>query len=70
MNQAHTDDDEALPLATVDLIARLEKDYPPRCIYPNESEISAHRYAAQVELVATLRAMWEEQYGVDAPPPG
>jgi hypothetical protein len=50
---------DALPAATRDLLALLDKLYPPRCIAPGESLADAHRYAGARELVDTLLAAAE-----------
>jgi hypothetical protein len=47
---------ETLPASSRDLIAALDKLYPPRCIAPGESLETAHRYAGARELVETLLA--------------
>lgn len=38
------------PRVTADLVEWLRETYPPMCIKANQSEIDAHRYAAQVDL--------------------
>lgn len=48
-----------LPANSRDLIAELDRLYPPRCIAPGESLESAHRYAGMRELVDTLKAAAE-----------
>lgn len=67
INRTHmtpdVDKDVELPRDTKTLLKDLRKTYPPRCIYPGQDPIEAHRYAAQVELVEELIAWWEEQEG-------
>jgi hypothetical protein len=46
-----------LPRLSIDLIAELDKLYPPKCIAPGETLEAAHRYAGLRELVDTLREM-------------
>lgn len=46
-----------LPRLSHDLIAELDRLYPPRCIAPGESLEAAHRYAGQRDLVDTLLAL-------------
>jgi hypothetical protein len=46
----HTD----LPLGSYDLIKLLDKIYPHRCILPNETLESAHRYAGTRALIDEL----------------
>lgn len=38
---------EALPIHSVDLVERLDEEFPPCCIGRNQSEVDAHRYAAK-----------------------
>ena len=44
-----------LPITHSGVIEELEALYPARCIGPNETPESAHRYAGKVELIAELR---------------
>lgn len=48
-----------IPNSVPELIEDLEEHYPARCIEPNESPEAAHRYAGQVDLIATLRQRLE-----------
>lgn len=45
---------EALPLHSVDLVGRLDEEFPPRCIGANQTPEEAHRYAGKRELVDFL----------------
>ena len=45
---------KVLPNEVKDLIAELHENYPPRCAYPDETELQHHRYAGAVELVQLL----------------
>lgn len=46
-----------------DLIERLSKIFPPRCIHRGESPEEAHRYAGKVELVEALVSELEAELG-------
>jgi hypothetical protein len=43
-----------IPDLSVDLIEKLNKEYPARCIKHNESAIDAHRYAGKRDLIENL----------------
>ncbi|CAH0343726.1 hypothetical protein [Rhizobium sp. CECT 9324] len=47
-------DQSKTPRVTADLVDWLQKTFPPMCIKENQSEISAHRYASQVELAQRI----------------
>lgn len=51
---------EALPIHSVDLVERLDEEFPPCCIGRNQSEVDAHRYAAKRELVDFLLRLRDE----------
>jgi len=49
------------------LLDYLDRKFPVRCIGPNETEVSAHRYAGARELIDNLRARLnreKENYGI------
>lgn len=43
-----------VPDLSVELIKKLDTEYPARCIKHNESAIDAHRYAGKRELIENL----------------
>lgn len=43
-----------IPDLSVELIKKLDKDFPARCIKHNESAIDAHRYAGKRDLIDNL----------------
>lgn len=45
---------DALPLDSQELVERLDKLFPARCIQPGESLEDAHRYAGKRDLVEAL----------------
>ncbi|RWI06806.1 MAG: hypothetical protein EOQ89_03490 [Mesorhizobium sp.] len=55
------------PRIGLDLIDYLRKNFPPRCIQQGQSEIEAHRYAAQVELAQKLIRMGKGDEEHDIP---
>lgn len=51
-----------MPDVPEDLLLFLEGLYPPRCYDPRAENLEAHlRYAGHVDLIAALRASFEEQ---------
>jgi len=44
-----------LPTDSDSLLEQLEKQYPPRCRRPDETERDHERYAGKVELIMELR---------------
>lgn len=51
---------KTLPIHAEDLVAELNKLFPPRCISPGESLEDAHRYAGKRELVEFLLRVGEQ----------
>ena len=49
-----------LPAYSTDLIARLDRLFPPRCIQSRETPEQAHRYAGKRELVEYLLSLTGE----------
>jgi len=47
------------PLHAEVLLEKLEEEFPPRCIGPNESLADAHRYAGKVALLKYIRDWME-----------
>jgi len=54
MSDSDTKEFEEIPVRSYDLIDLLDKIYPHRCILPNESLESAHRYAGLRMLIDEL----------------
>lgn len=57
---AVTDDNDTLPLNSIDLINYLEIAVPARCLGPTEDVIAAHRYAGAREVIESLMA-WRDE---------
>lgn len=55
----------ANPAIPADVMAWLLKTYPPKCRMRGESELSHERYAGKVELVADIKALYDEQLAPD-----
>jgi len=43
-------------MSAYDLIQMLDKEYPPRCITVDQTELMAHRYSGKRDLVDSLLA--------------
>ena len=53
-------DIESLPVLSADLVERLDKAFPAKCIGPSQTPEQAHRYAGKRELVDFLLYLLEE----------
>ena len=60
---------KSLPVYATDLVRDLDKSHPARCIRLNETEIEAHRYAAQRELIDGLLRRLNESESKDPTKP-
>lgn len=49
-----------IPTDTESLLKELEKQYPPRCRFPAETELAHERYAGKVDLIQELMQRLEK----------
>jgi hypothetical protein len=54
-------EDQIVPARSVDLISRLDSEFPPRCKLLGESEEEHQRYAGIRQLIDELKGLIDEQ---------
>lgn len=54
-------EDQIVPARSVDLIGRLDSEFPPRCKLLGESEEEHQRYAGIRQLIDELKGLVDEQ---------
>jgi hypothetical protein len=54
-----------IPPNTVDLLKKLDKDYPAHCIRKGQSLEDAHRYAGKRELIEALLVTFDRQISAE-----